>query len=188
MKAEILKLRKEGKTYKEISQILNCAKSTISFHCTKENLGFSQDIIHREIIDCIKREYKEGSSRKEIAAKYKLTVYTVKKYTKDITKPTKYDSSLTRKQKIVIAVTAKRKKLKIQAIEYKGGCCELCGYNKFVGALDFHHKDPKTKEFSISSKGYTRSWGKVKEELDKCVLLCSNCHREIHYNKNLIIK
>ena len=47
-------------------------------------------------------------------------------------------------------------------------------------ALEFHHLDPSQKDFGISSKGYTRSWDKVKEELDKCILVCSNCHREIH--------
>lgn len=74
----------------------------------------------------------------------------------------------------------KRKSLKIQAIEYKGGKCEVCGYNKCVEALEFHHKNPDEKEFGISRKGNTRSWEKIKTEIDKCVLLCSNCHREVH--------
>jgi len=65
------------------------------------------------------------------------------------------------------------------AIDYKGGKCIVCGYNKCTWALEFHHIDPKEKEFSISDKGYTRSWDKVKIELDKCVLLCANCHREV---------
>ncbi len=53
----------------------------------------------------------------------------------------------------------------------------MCGYNKYQGALDLHHL--RGKEFGIADKGYTRSWAKVKEELDKCVLVCANCHREI---------
>lgn len=68
---------------------------------------------------------------------------------------------------------------KIKAIEYKGGCCELCGYSKCVRALCFHHKDPNKKEFGISGN-HCRKWEKVKEELDKCLLLCHNCHMEIH--------
>lgn len=64
------------------------------------------------------------------------------------------------------------------AIEYKGGKCQICGYHKYQGALDLHHIKGK-KEFGIGNKGYTRSWEKVKEELDKCILVCSNCHREI---------
>ena len=46
--------------------------------------------------------------------------------------------------------------------------------------MEFHHLDPKGKDFGISDKGYTRSWQKVKEELDKCIMICANCHREIH--------
>ena len=53
-------------------------------------------------------------------------------------------------------------------------------YVDMTDALEFHHLDPSQKDFGISSKGYTRSWDKVKEELDKCILVCSNCHREIH--------
>jgi len=66
------------------------------------------------------------------------------------------------------------------AVEYKGGCCQVCGYDKYQGALEFHHKDPSEKDFSLSSKGHCKAWVKVKKELDKCVLVCSNCHREIH--------
>jgi len=78
------------------------------------------------------------------------------------------------------AVIKRRKKIKQKAVDYKGGKCKLCGYNKCVSALEFHHKDPTTKEFSIGLNGATRSWNKVKEELDKCILICANCHREVH--------
>jgi len=66
------------------------------------------------------------------------------------------------------------------AIEYKGGECSICNYNRCIDALEFHHNSSSGKDFSISDKGYTRSWNRVKEELDKCVILCANCHREIH--------
>ena len=65
------------------------------------------------------------------------------------------------------------------SIEYKGGKCQICGYNRHQGALELHHLNSKTKEFGISDKGYTRSWEKVRAELDKCVLVCANCHREL---------
>lgn len=80
----------------------------------------------------------------------------------------------------VEAVQRRRDLLKLKAIEYKGGCCCICGYKKYAGALEFHHLDSSKKNFEISSKGYTRSWDKVKDELDKCILVCSNCHKEIH--------
>ena len=79
----------------------------------------------------------------------------------------------------VIAVQKRREKIKLMAVEYKGGKCEKCGYDKYMGALEFHHENGE-KEFGISAKGYTRSWEKVKDELNKCILLCSNCHKEIH--------
>lgn len=85
-----------------------------------------------------------------------------------------------RRQKVVKNVQRRREKVKHMAVEYKGGKCERCGYNKCIEALEFHHLDPSEKDFAISSKGYTRSWESVKNELDKCIMLCANCHREIH--------
>lgn len=81
---------------------------------------------------------------------------------------------------LVEAVSKRRKKIKKMAIDYKGGKCTKCGYDKCFDALDFHHLDEKEKDFNLGHKGYTRSWEKVKKELDKCILLCANCHREVH--------
>jgi hypothetical protein len=78
------------------------------------------------------------------------------------------------------AVAKRRTKVKKMAVEYKGGKCESCKYDKCIEALDFHHLDPKTKSFGISAGGFSRSWQSIKDEADKCVLLCANCHREIH--------
>lgn len=60
-----------------------------------------------------------------------------------------------------------------------GGCCQICGYDKCIAALDFHHKDDD-KEFGLSSKGRTLNFEKMKIEAQKCILVCANCHREIH--------
>lgn len=65
-------------------------------------------------------------------------------------------------------------------INQRGGKCEICGYSKCIEALEFHHLDPKQKDFSISNTGGTPSFEKMKEEADKCQLLCANCHREEH--------
>jgi 5-methylcytosine-specific restriction endonuclease McrA len=86
---------------------------------------------------------------------------------------------------LIEAVKKRRKKIRQMAIKYKGGQCELCGYDRCFEALEFHHQDSSKKDFSISSRGYTRSWDKVKEELDKCILLCANCHREVHAKTQL---
>lgn len=68
---------------------------------------------------------------------------------------------------------------KLKAIEYKGGKCMICGYNKYYGSLVFHHRNPAEKEFSWP-KLRLRSWDDVIKELDKCDLLCRNCHGEVH--------
>ena len=90
----------------------------------------------------------------------------------------------------VEAVDKRRRVIKLRAIEYKGGKCQLCEYSRCADALEFHHIVPGEKDFSISDTGATRSWEKIKAELDKCILLCSNCHRETHSNmrnKNQVV-
>ena len=69
---------------------------------------------------------------------------------------------------------------KIQLINEFGGKCQECGYNKNIAVLEFHHINPDEKDFSISDRNIKLDWEKIKKELDKCVLVCSNCHREIH--------
>ena len=78
------------------------------------------------------------------------------------------------------AVAKRRRKLKSMVVEYKGGKCIICGYKKYTGAFDLHHLDRSKKEFGLSMRGLTRSWEKTKAEADKCILVCANCHREIH--------
>ena len=73
----------------------------------------------------------------------------------------------------------RRLTIKERAVDYKGGSCEKCGYSKCLKALVFHHVDPATKLFSVGGN-QTRGWLEVKKELDKCMLLCSNCHTEVH--------
>jgi len=84
-----------------------------------------------------------------------------------------------RREYLIKAVSDRRRKIKVKAIQLKGGACQICGYSKYQGALDFHHIDPTTKSFSIGSRGHSRSWEQVLKELDKCILVCANCHREI---------
>ena len=90
-----------------------------------------------------------------------------------------------RRHYLIRAVRARRKKVRQMAIEYKGGKCERCGYNRCPDALEFHHKDLSKKDFGISKKGYTRSWKRVAAELDKCLMVCANCHRELHAQAQL---
>jgi len=97
----------------------------------------------------------------------------------------KTDLSSYCKQCFITRTLTKQKTFKNLCVEYKGGSCINCGYNKYVGALDFHHLDPSKKDFEISRLKSLKFDERIKQELDKCVLLCSNCHREAHsYLKN----
>ena len=71
--------------------------------------------------------------------------------------------------------------MKKRIVEMMGGQCEICGYNKCLDALEFHHKDPSQKEFQICTSGGCASFERTLEEAKKCQLLCANCHREEHW-------
>jgi hypothetical protein len=75
------------------------------------------------------------------------------------------------------------KKRKQDAVDYKGGKCEKCGYDKCLAAMEFHHRCSTQKD---SKWGAIRKWPieKLKKELDKCDLLCCRCHREIHHEED----
>lgn len=75
----------------------------------------------------------------------------------------------------------RQRNLKKLAIDYKGGKCCKCGYNKCQAALEFHHIEPDKKDFNLSNVKNTKFNEKIKHELDKCLLLCSNCHKEEHW-------
>ena len=76
-------------------------------------------------------------------------------------------------------VSNSRRNRKVMAVAHMGGACRVCGYNRCVEALQFHHLDPAKKDFAISQKSY-RGWKAVREELEKCVLLCNRFHTEVH--------
>ena len=81
----------------------------------------------------------------------------------------------------------RKRKIKNMLIEYKGGKCQKCGYDKCQGALQFHHRNPQEKEFGLSNFNLNDtnfSIEKIYEEVDKCDLLCANCHFEVHYKDN----
>ena len=73
-----------------------------------------------------------------------------------------------------------RQRLKERATYVMGNQCACCGYNKCIQALEFHHLNPEEKDFSFGANP-NRSWQDTRNELQKCILVCANCHREIHY-------
>src|SRR6185436_1084805 len=79
------------------------------------------------------------------------------------------------------AVTEWRRRAKRDLVRARGGACEVCGYDKHVAALHFHHLDPAEKRFAVSNKGGTIAFARLEAEARKCVLLCANCHAAIEW-------
>ena len=153
--------------------------------------------------------YKQGLSMTKIANQLNVSYITVSRYTKrynlepnylrgnkpnkkntiricskcgetDITKFYKSSYYLCKScNKVLTKDNNKKRKEKYMAL--LGGKCQVCGYDKYYGVLEFHHKDPSTKSELLNKQTliqYNDTF--IKEELKKCILVCSNCHREIH--------
>lgn len=182
MKTEekIKQLRLERKSYNEISKILGLAKATISYHCIK--LGLNTPVKGKilssdEIIEM--KEYYKSHTIKETSKYFNSSQTTVKYY---VDKKRILYTEEENKKRNYNRIKTRRQKLKEKGVEYLGGKCMTCGYNKCIWALQFHHRNPEEKEFNISENS-TFSWNKIVKELDKCDLLCSTCHDELHYNE-----
>ena len=126
--------------------------------------------------------YDDGHSLREIQKKFNLPSggYQRSKLIKSL-KINPHQimfSDEERKQSKTVKVIKSKQKLKQRLVEYKGGKCQICGYNKCLSALVFHHTDPSQKEFSIGTSG--KGYEKCLTEINKCQLLCCNCHAEIH--------
>lgn len=83
-----------------------------------------------------------------------------------------------RKAQICLAVSQLGHRRKLQLIKMAGGKCIECGYDKCFRSLSFHHRDPSLKSFPCSGNGLIRKWSLVLKEVEKCDLLCLNCHAE----------
>lgn len=77
------------------------------------------------------------------------------------------------------AVVERRRRVKQRLVDRAGGACVLCGYDRYAGALHFHHVDPATKRLALGGRGLTHSWRMLTDEAAKCALLCANCHAEV---------
>jgi hypothetical protein len=178
MKEKILELRKKGLSYNEIKNILGCSKGTISFHCRKNNLSDPNKFRKPsdEEKEEMQRRYDVLGSYKKVAQECGWSKYTVLKYVK--TKKSEKMSDEEYKKMKSNSVISWRQRTKVKLVEYKGRKCKICGYDGCIQAMEFHHLDPKEKDFTISGKSW--SFERLKEESDKCVLVCNRCHTEIH--------
>ena len=117
-------------------------------------------------LDEIRRLADEGSTRAQIARRLDVSLSTVYKHLN----PALYERARA-------ATKKKQRSDKKILVEYKGGKCSVCGYDKCLGALEFHHTGEKS--FTIGNrKGAPIEV--LKKEADKCILLCRNCHSERH--------
>lgn len=90
------------------------------------------------------------------------------------TDPSPYCKECSRKECV-----DRQRQIKDKLVQYKGGKCKVCEYDRCNDGLEFHHIDSTLKDFAISSVKSLTNWDKIKSELDKCVLLCCRCHREV---------
>lgn len=154
MNQKIIELLEKGFTKKEISKKLNIGYSTVR----KYSIGYSTVKSKKEI----KCRTCGDNNRENFYSMGGGQSYYCKSCWNEKT------------------VKAGKDKIK-QYMEDRGGAkCQRCGYDKCEAALEFHHRDPTEKD-----PNWSRGWGisKLKAELDKCDILCANCHREIHYIK-----
>ena len=92
---------------------------------------------------------------------------------------------------MISSITKFYQQRKQRIVKTMGGKCFLCGYNKNIQALEMHHLNPLEKEFTFSNTKQYHNWEELCEEMKKCVLLCANCHREVHYpndNSELLLQ
>ncbi len=143
-------------------------------------------------INKLKKLIDENLSQREIAKNFDCSQSTVKYYLKKYnlntnikaTKDTyvsKAESKKAKQKRNIVSVHNRRLSQKIKAIDYKGGKCQICNYKKSNRALSFHHINPDEKDIKLTSTNIAgRKWEVIKNELDKCILLCANCHMEVH--------
>ncbi len=175
---KIIAYRRELKSYDEIRSILDIGEDKLIKICNLYGLNKSsgtfkkKELIEIEVVNF----YIESKSLRKTAAYFKVDRTTIRNYISDdlIKTNKKRQKTKTKSQ----AVIDWRKRSKIRLIEYKGWKCECCGYNKSTSVLQFHHTNPSEKDFTIGGKSY--GFERLKVEVDKCIMVCANCHIEIH--------
>ncbi len=153
----------EKSTY-EIADILECSQTNVRYWLKKH--GLKTLFKNTPVDELTSKVCTKCETKKDISEYYK-SGKKIQAYCKKCFNKRGHERQL---------------KLKLKCVEYLGGCCKKCGYNKCIGALEFHHKNPSEKEFCISRKiRRTPNFEKILvPELNKCDLLCANCHREKH--------
>lgn len=157
LKEKILKLYSKGKSYNSIAKELKCSKGTISYHCRKEGLGRKYKVLTEKQVEELLNLYIYSRwTNKKLAKSFSVSLYRIKTVTTNV-KRERITASM--------SVINWRKRTKLRLIAFFAGKCVKCGYDKCEDALEFHHKDPKEKDFNISGKSW--SYDRVLEEIGR---------------------
>lgn len=174
---EVIRLRNEGQTYEQILSRVAISEDKLAKICRKFGLNTSSATSTKMFdVDEVIEYYRAVKSLRKTAVHFNTTRDTLRKIIPSDLRYKKRDKLISASRSVVDW----RKRTKAKLVEYKGGKCQNpeCCYDKCVAALEFHHIDPAEKDFAISAKSY--SFERLKKEVDKCVMLCSNCHIEVH--------
>jgi DNA-binding Lrp family transcriptional regulator len=170
---KIKEFRLNNKKYSEIFREVDISEDKLKKICRKLDLHgcINNHKAKNLTLEIITKTYNETKSKKKTAKILGVSFETIKKRLGDYF----LNKNIITKTQAVINW---RKRKKQELVVYKGGKCERCGYDKSIEALQFHHIKPSEKDFSISGKSY--SIERLKKEVDKCIMVCANCHIEIH--------
>lgn len=177
LKRQILQLVKQGYPYSHIVEVLGCTKGTISYHVKQNGLhpkNYRKPYTESEIKQF--GEYYKTHTKNQTCAHFGISPHVLLKCNRKRIPRTAEEAKRLNYDRL----RKRRKDRKEKAVAYKGGRCQKCGYSKSLKALEFHHRDMRKKDFVISAVRIYVAWDKLVKELDKCDLLCANCHREAH--------
>jgi 5-methylcytosine-specific restriction endonuclease McrA len=161
-RARLESLVQDGRSVRQIATELEVSAATVTHWLRRYRLKTRPS--HHSLRD----ESKPGRTIRE-CSRHGWTVFVRTE------SATRYRCGLCR----VEAVSARRRRVKEILVRENGGACCVCGYDRYAGALQFHHVDAADKAFALSGSGIARSLTKARAEAAKCVLLCGNCHAEV---------
>lgn len=155
----------EGLAYREIADRLECSPTTVRYWIARYALPTPIEVRNRE------RDERIASGERTMSdecGRHGRTTFVIESSGRTRCRQCRQDR-----------VVRWRQRVKRRLVDEAGGACEVCGYSRYVGALQFHHLDPATKRFGLSARGLGRSLADLRAEAAKCALLCGNCHAEV---------
>lgn len=171
---KVIELYSKGKSLRQVANELHISKASVSYWINEVGISRHKPSIEitDELLEKIQQRYDELGNLAIVAKEFGISINRLERiarYNKEIIAKTRYE-----------IVKNRRYRIKKFLVDYKGGNCEICGYNKCLNALEFHHLNPEEKDFNISQFSKYQDMSSLKAEVNKCILVCANCHREIH--------